>query len=134
MQEPTNLIVGTKGPMAQYIEYLKQGVFMIQRSRSSGKYVFYPRVSVPGSGETDLEWVEASKQGKVYSMTTIRRKAERGGDYNVAIVALEEGPRLMTNVENVSPDKVHIGMEVIAHIKPPQQDGGEPVLIFHPAA
>lgn len=124
---------GTTGPMTKYLEYLKQGVFKIQRSRSTGKYLFYPRVSVPGSGETDLEWVQASGRGVVYSMTTVRRKPERGGDYNVAIVALNEGPRLMTNVGGVAPEQVAIGLEVVAHIKQPESEGGWPLLVFHPA-
>ena len=38
------------GPEAQFKAYLAEGRFMIQRSRSTGGHVFYPRVAVPGSG------------------------------------------------------------------------------------
>ena len=34
---------------------------MIQKSRSTGGHVFYPRVAEPGTGATDLEWVAASR-------------------------------------------------------------------------
>ena len=53
------------GPEAQYRAHLREGRFMIQRSRSSGAYVFYPRVAEPRTGATDLEWVPASGEGTV---------------------------------------------------------------------
>jgi Rubredoxin-like zinc ribbon domain (DUF35_N). len=51
------------GPEAQYLAFLAQGRFMLQRSASTGQHVFYPRTQVPGSGETDLEWVPRQWHG-----------------------------------------------------------------------
>lgn len=126
-------IMDMTAPSQAYQRYLENGEFRIQRSKNTGKYVFYPRVAVPGSGETDLEWVEASGGGVVYSTTTVRRKADKGGDYNVAIVELAEGPRLMTNVEGIGAEEVYIGMEVVAHIKAADESRGYPLLVFRPA-
>ena len=103
------------GPQAQFTAFLKQGRFMLQRSKTTGAYTFYPRVMIPGSGEIDLEWVEASGCGEVYSCTRIPRKPERGGDYCVAIVELQEGPRMMTNIEGVAAETVHIGPTMVAN-------------------
>ena len=61
-------------PEKEYFEHLAQGRFMIQKSRSTGGHVFYPRVAEPGTGATDLEWVAASGRGTVYSTTVIRQK------------------------------------------------------------
>nr|NKR04616.1 hypothetical protein [Escherichia coli] len=36
------------GPEAQFKAFLAEGRFMIQRSRSTGRHVFYPRGAVPG--------------------------------------------------------------------------------------
>ena len=52
-------------PDADYRRHLSAGRFMLQRSRSSGTFVFYPRVAEPGICATDLEWVEASGRGNV---------------------------------------------------------------------
>jgi uncharacterized OB-fold protein len=52
-------------PDSQYAAFLKEGKFMIQRSRSSGRHVFPPRVAEPGTGARDLEWVEARGTGTV---------------------------------------------------------------------
>jgi uncharacterized protein len=99
------------GPEAQYRAYLKEGRFRIQRSRSTGQYVFYPRVAAPASGAADLEWVDASGFGVVYAITVNRGKE---GAYNVALVQLDEGPRLMTRIDGV--ETVPIGTKVKARI------------------
>lgn len=88
---------------------------MLQRSRSSGQCFFYPRVIEPGTGNTDLEWVEASGNGVVYSTTTVRAKPP-APSYNVALVDLEEGVRMMTRIEGIAPEEIRIGMHVTARI------------------
>ena len=118
------------GPEARFRAYLEEGRFMIQRSASTGKYVFYPRAAVPGSGETDLEWVEASGDGMVYATTVTRQRPEKGGDYNIALIDLVEGPRMMARVEGIAPDAVAIGMKVRAKIG---RIGEEPAVLFEPA-
>lgn len=122
-------IAAGPGPEAQYRAFLAEGRFMIQRSQSTGRHVFYPRSMMPGSGETDLEWVEASGRGTVYSTSVVRRAAAEGGDYNVALVDLAEGPRTMTRVIGCAPGEVFIGMVVRARID--VQDGA-PILLFEP--
>lgn len=118
------------GPEARFQEYLKEGRFMIQRSASTGKHVFYPRVVAPGSGEADLEWVEASGEGTVYATTVTRRRPEKGGDYNVALIDLAEGPRMMSRVVGIESDQVKIGMKVRAKI---EELNGAPAVVFEPA-
>ena len=99
-----------------YREQLEQGNFLIQRCLSCTRAIFYPRMICPHCGSDQLEWFQPSGEGVVYSTTTVRRKAEHGGDYNVALVDLAEGPRMMSRVEDLSPDAVAIGMPVRARI------------------
>lgn len=115
-------------PEAQYRAFLAQGRFMIQRARGSGRYVFYPRVAEPGSGDTDLEWVEASGRGTVYSSTVVRKRPP-DADYNVALIDLAEGPRMMSRVVGIAPDQVRIGMTVQASVI---DDNGTPLVVFQP--
>jgi uncharacterized protein len=110
------------GPEAQFKAYLQAGRFMLQRSRSTGKHTFYPRVAIPGSGETDLEWVEASGRGTVYAITVNRG---REAAYNIALVQLAEGPRMMSRIEGV--ETVAIGTAVKARIAVLK---GEPAVVF----
>ena len=110
------------GPEAAYRAHLKAGRFMIQKSASTGAYVFYPRVAAPGSGATDLEWVEASGLGTIYSITVNRSKDSAR---NVALVELDEGPRMMTIIEGV--ETAPIGTRVKARIA---EIDGEAAIVF----
>jgi uncharacterized protein len=121
---------GGGGPVAVFRAHLAAGRFMIQRSLETGEHVFYPRIFAPGDDGSTLEWVEASGRGVVYATTITRRKPERGGDYNICLVELAEGPRLMSRVVGVAPDEVRIGMPVRARIDSLKD---EPAIVFEPA-
>lgn len=103
---------------------------MLQRARQSGAYVFYPRVVEPGSGSTDLEWVPASGRGVVYSTTVVRQRPPTP-NYNVALIDLDEGVRMMSRVEGIEPEAVRIGQAVRAKIVKDAADLA--VLVFEPA-
>jgi len=118
----------TMNPEKEYFEHLAAGRFMIQRSRSTGGHVFYPRVAEPGTGATDLEWVEASGRGTVYSTTVIRQKAPTP-NYNLALIDLAEGPRLMSRVEGIVPEAVKIGMAVKAKLV---AENEQTLVVFEP--
>jgi uncharacterized OB-fold protein len=118
----------TLQPDADYQRFLQEGRFMIQRGRSSGRYHFYPRAIEPGTGNIDLEWVPASGLGTVYSTTVVRTKPP-APSYNVALVDLAEGPRMMSRVEGLAPEEVRIGMAVRARIV--NQDGNA-FVVFDP--
>lgn len=119
--------VQNPGPEAEFRAFLKEGRFMIQRSASTGKHVFYPRVAVPGSGETDLEWVPAKGTGTVYA-TTVNRTRE--GNTNLAIIELDEGPRMMSRMEGIAPEQVTIGMRVKARVV---TEGDTQLILFEAA-
>jgi hypothetical protein len=90
----------------------------IQRSTKTGKYVFYPRAVSPYGPDDELEWVEASGRGTVYSYTVARRPTApqwaEDGPLVIAIVELEEGARMTANILGCSAEDVRVGMPVIA--------------------
>ncbi len=116
------------GPIQLYEDALSKGRFQIQQCIDCGKHVFYPRVACPYCGSTGLKWIEPSGRGLVYSTTVVRQKPEKGGDYNVALIDLDEGPRMMGRVMDVDPDKVKIGMVVSAHVG---LIDGQPAVVFY---
>lgn len=130
MTMPPTLPDTAPRPQQEYFAHLAEGRFMIQRSRSSGEHVFYPRVAAPHTGAQDLEWVEASGHGTVYA-TTVMRVRPPAAPYNVCLVQLAEGPRMMSRVEGVAPEAVHVGMAVHARIA--RDDEGQPLVVFDPA-
>lgn len=115
------------GVEAAWQQQLDQGRFLLQRCAACTRHVFYPRELCPHCGSTALDWVEASGNGTVHAVTTVRRKPEAGGDYNVSLVDLEEGVRMMSRVE--SRGIVGIGDRVRARV---QVDGGRGIVLFDP--
>ena len=120
--------MGALHPETEYQKFLAEGSFRIQRSRTTGRYIFYPRVVEPGTGSTELEWVEASGRGTVYSTTVIRQKPPTPS-YNLALIDLAEGPRMMTRVVGIAPEEVKIGMAVQAKIV---RENDQPLVVFEP--
>jgi uncharacterized OB-fold protein len=118
------------GPDEVFQNHLREGRLMLQRCRRSGRFIFYPRVLEPGSGSADLEWVQASGDGIVHATTVVRQRPEKGGNYNVALIELAEGPRMMSRVVGLAPEEVRIGMAVKALI---EEIDGTPAVLFEPA-
>lgn len=112
-----------------YFSHLSDGHFMIQRCGACGRHVFYPRVLCVHCGSPRLGWVRPAGTGTVYSSSIVRRKAEDGGDYNVALVDLDEGVRMMSRVEGVALDRIAIGMRVQARIAAGEEG---PLVVFDP--
>lgn len=135
MTMPTSTMEGL-GPEGQFWAHLRAGRLMIQRSRATGDYVFYPRLIAPRSGADDLEFVEVSGFGTIYSTTTMRRPAKHGGDYSVCVVDLDEGMRMLSRMVDCAPDEVHIGMRVQAVIAPVDfgtyANSEQPIVLFRP--
>ena len=80
------------------------------------KYIFYPRSLCPDCWSTDLQWRTLSGLGSIYSYTVAEIPSHPAFvedlPYVIAIVELEEGPRMTTTILNCEPTEVSIGMEV----------------------
>ena len=111
------------GPQSRYETYLAEGRFMLQRSRTTGTCVFYPRAVGPG-GETDLEWIDASGGGTIHAITVGR---SRSGARNVALIDLDEGVRMMSTLPDV--ETAPIGARVRARIES-VGEGAPPRVVF----
>ncbi|MCW0209047.1 MAG: Zn-ribbon domain-containing OB-fold protein [Achromobacter sp.] len=130
MTVPHHPEAAPQGVEAQYRQALDQGRFLIQHCAGCDRAVFYPRMICPHCGADALAWIEPDGRGTVYATTVVRRKPDAGGDYNVALVDLREGVRLMSRVEGVAPEAVRIGMPVRAQVA--RQDG-HGLVVFVPS-
>ena len=117
------------GVQAQHSAALDQGRFLIQRCHSCHGDIYFPREVCPHCGSDHVGFEEPKGTGTVYSVTTVRRKADAGGDYNVSLIDLDEGVRLMSRVEQLSPDQVKIGQRVKARV---QVTNGKGLVVFDP--
>ena len=90
--------------------------FLVQKCQDCHKYIFYPKMFCPDCLSSNLEWVKSSGKGKVYSYMVVYSyqptEFEENLPYVVAIIELEEGIRLMSNVIGCSPETVKCDMKV----------------------
>jgi uncharacterized OB-fold protein len=106
-------------PVSQrFWDGLNDGEVRVQCCAACGEDVFYPRPHCPACLSAGLEWVAVSGRGKVYSYTIVRRAMNPAFiedlPYVYAIVELDEGPRLMTNIVGCAPEGVRVDMPVKA--------------------
>ncbi|MEM6774384.1 MAG: Zn-ribbon domain-containing OB-fold protein [Pseudomonadota bacterium] len=97
-----------------WFDACNEGRLLLQKCSSCGAYQFYPRILCTHCGARDPQWVEASGAGRIASFTVVRRAVSKAYEapYVVALVDLEEGPRLMTNIVDCAPEAVRIGARV----------------------
>jgi uncharacterized OB-fold protein len=112
---------------------LRERKIRMQFSPSGDRWTFYPRVLMPGTLADDLEWREVSGLGTLYSFTIARRPtAPHWADslpQLLAIVELDEGPRVTTEIVNVEPDDIRVGMRLQPVFA--DQPGSDVTLLFY---
>ena len=117
-----------QSPLGTYLEHLKKGELAYQVT-ASGEAIFYPRAVAPVTGG-ELTWRVSKGLGTVYSTTVVYYRDEQ--PFNVALIDMDEGFRLMSRVEDVDPLAVKIGMRVRFRAHPGDQKQ-PPYPVFTPA-
>lgn len=101
---------------APYWEALKQRKLILKHCRDCSRHHFYPRELCPHCGSDALDWAQVSGAGSIYSYTIARRPAgpafKADCPYVVAIIDLDEGARMMSNLIAADVESVQIGQRV----------------------
>jgi uncharacterized OB-fold protein len=97
-------------------EGCRQGRLMLQYCTGCHRYQFYPRLYCMQCGSQALRWDEAGGLGVIYSYTIIHQNKSpefvNDTPYNVAIVQLQEGPRMMSNIVDIDPGELRVDLPV----------------------
>ena len=105
-----------------------EGKLMIPRCKDTGQFFWYPRNLSPFTLSNNVEMVEASGKGTIYTYSVMRRANPQ---YAIAYVALEEGITMMTNIVDCDFDSVAIGQLVELDFY--ETENGQKVPVFKPA-
>jgi len=119
-----------------YWDGARAGELRIQRCTACGGHYFYPRPLCPRCGSTAVEWVRASGRATLHSYVINHRPApgfEDEAPYAIAVVALEEGPRMMANIVGMdsTPENLVLDMDLVVTF---QERGDQCLPAFRPAA
>ena len=120
-------------------EATRDSRLLVQWCTSCDRGVFYPRVFCPhcAAGADALEWRDASGRGTVYAAVVEHKPQAAGANFSdgqpycVALVDLEEGVRMLTNVVGCPPGEVRCGMPVSVTWEP--LSDGRRLPLFEPA-
>jgi len=97
-------------------EGCRQGILRLQYCELCHQHQFYPRLYCMHCDSAQLSWVTASGHGVIYSYTIIHQNKSpefvHDTPYNVAVVQLEEGPRLMSNIVGIVPGDLRVDLPV----------------------
>jgi uncharacterized OB-fold protein len=114
-KKPLPTISGETRP---YWEACRRGQLLVQRCDACQSWQFYPRGICSGCWSTDIRWVPSSGRGTVWTFTVTRQNRTPGFaeevPYVLALVELEEGVKMFSNIVGCDPGEVAIGMPVEA--------------------
>jgi uncharacterized OB-fold protein len=99
-----------------YWSNLRERRLTLPKCNACGHFWFPPSVLCPNCHSDDYSWADASGRGTVFSYVVFHRVYHPGFadevPYVVAIIELEEGPRILSNVVGIEPDCVFCEMPV----------------------
>ncbi len=99
-----------------YWEGCRKHELLLQRCTQCSEFQFYPRIICTNCTSEDLEWVKGSGRGRVLTFAIVRRAVSEAYaadvPYVVALIRLDEGPTMMSNVVQCDPETVKIGSPV----------------------
>jgi uncharacterized OB-fold protein len=113
---------------APFWEATREGRLTVQRCQECGAYIWTPQWACRECLSESLQWTEVSGRGTVYTYVVVHRAAIPAfkAPYTIAVVELEEGPRFFSDVIDIDPAEVRIGMPVEVAF----EDAG-PVGLYH---
>lgn len=116
---------------AGFWEATTRGELVIQKCLDCGALIYFPRMICPHCLSRNLGWKRASGRGTIHSYTIMHRVLyDSFADdvpYVYAIIDLEEGVRMTSNVINIAPEAVHVGLPVKVTFIPANADIAIPV-------
>jgi uncharacterized OB-fold protein len=111
----------------------RDGKFLLRHCNACGRDTYYPRPFCPSCWSDDVTWKEASGRGTLYTYSIVHVNDlppfNERVPYVAAIVELEDGPKVMTNVEGVPFDELRIGMPLALAFRTISDDVTIPVFV-----
>lgn len=120
-----------------YWDGAREGKLMIPRCTACGKPFLYPRVLCPFCASGDIEWIRASGRGRLHAFEIAHQILNRAFKVKtplvLAMVELEEGPRMLTNLVDVEPDPARLRCDMPVEVVFEKQTEEITLPMFRPA-
>lgn len=121
-----------------YWDGLKEEKLMLPKCDDCGKAFFYPRIACPHCHSRNVGWIQASGKGKLYSFEIAYRSLNPAykiePPYVLAMIELEEGPRMMSNMINVEATPEALKCDMPVEVVFEKQNDDVTLPLFQPAS
>jgi uncharacterized OB-fold protein len=101
---------------AKYWAAAAVGVLLVPTCMQCGRPFWHARPRCPRCGSDQVNWIESAGKGAIHTFTVVRQTADpffrTQLPYAIAMIDLDEGVRVMSNVVQTPLDALRIGMRV----------------------
>jgi uncharacterized OB-fold protein len=130
MEPPTSKV------STPFWEATREKRLVLQHCSACAKAIWFPRVLCPHCSGSDLRWRDATGRGTVYAVSVQYRpgspQLKDRVPYAVALIDLDEGVRMMSNVIVDDAESVAVGDSVEAAWE--ALSDGRNLVVFQPSA
>jgi uncharacterized protein len=130
---PTRPLPETRNAGAVYWLAAAKGTLLLPTCRQCARGFWHPRPRCPHCGSDRVEWARSHGKGVVHTFTVVRQSPDAffksKVPYAVAIIELDEGPMIMSNITSCEVDTVKIGMRVSVTFEPASDDIAIPLFV-----
>jgi uncharacterized OB-fold protein len=105
-----------EGYTHEFYDWCGKNELRFQKCTKCGTWRHVPRPMCANCHSLESEWVKVSGKGKIYCWTVVHQALDPAFasevPYAAVIIELDEGPRMISWVTGISPDKLKVGMPV----------------------
>lgn len=120
-----------------YWDGLRDGKLMLPKCGDCESAFFYPRIACPHCHSRNVGWIQASGKGTLYSFQIGYRAFNPAfkikPPYILAMIQLEEGPRILSNLINIEPDPAIVKCDMPVEVVFEKQTDEVTIPLFQPA-
>ena len=113
---PARPLPETRNAGATFWSKAAEGVLVVPRCSECNRTFWHPRPRCPHCGSERVEWIRGSGKGAIHTFTIVRQSGDpyfkTKVPYAVAMIDLDEGVRIMTNIVDTPLETLAVGMRV----------------------
>ncbi len=131
---PSRPLPETRNAGEKFWTAAAEGALLVPKCIACERTFWHPRPRCPHCGSDRVDWIGGSGGGTVHSFTVVRQSGDSyfktKVPYAVAMIELDEGPRMMSNIVECAIDTLKIGMRVEVVFEPAGE--GMAIPMFRP--
>ncbi len=132
---PSRPLPDTRNAGAKFWSAAAEGALLVPKCNACTRTFWHPRPRCPHCGSERVDWIRGSGKGTIHTYTVVRQSGDpyfkTKLPYAVAMIELDEGVRLMSNIVETPLEALRIGMRVEVVFEPSSEGMAIPLFRAH---